>query len=184
MSTQITVTEALQEIKTINARIAKKQENVIRYFARDASLKDPLLKKEGDVGSAAFIKQERQGITDLEGRIVAIRTAIQKKNLATTLTLHNISRSVAEWLTWRREVAPRTKGFMDQMIGHLNRWRDEAQRRGKTVTKDQNTAAENEVIININDLELMEDVQRIEQLLGDLDGKLSLLNATMLIEID
>lgn len=74
---KLTITEALAEVKTIKARVTKKQEGIMRYFARDARLKDPLL-AEG--GSSIWIERERQAIKDLLARMVTIRTAIQRKN--------------------------------------------------------------------------------------------------------
>src|SRR5579863_1653454 len=64
---QLTITEALAEIKTINKRLESKRESVRNYIARDVRVRDPL-EKEG--GSAEFIKRERQAIIDLEERIV------------------------------------------------------------------------------------------------------------------
>src|SRR5439155_22848829 len=97
-----TITEALAEIKTIGKRLEKKRSAILQLIARDSRVKDPL-EKEG--GSVRYIQAERQSVKDLETRIVAIRTAIQKSNLSTPLALDGQSMSVAEWLTWRREVS-------------------------------------------------------------------------------
>src|ERR1035438_7251391 len=71
---QLTITEALQEIKTIGKRLDKKRAAAAQYLARDARARDPL---EKDGGSAKFISEERQAIADLETRVISIRTHIQ-----------------------------------------------------------------------------------------------------------
>ena len=99
---KLTITEALAEIKTINKRLQTKRQNTLQYVARDARVKDPL-EREG--GSVEFLKRERQSIKDLEQRVVAIRTAIQRSNLETRTTIAGRELSIAEWLTWRREIS-------------------------------------------------------------------------------
>lgn len=175
---KLTITEALAEIKTINARIQKKREAVMRYFARDGRLRDPL---ESDGGSIEFVKRERQAISDLENRLVAIRCAIQSSNLATGVTVSEQTRKVAEWLNWRREVSEHAKNFLATMTNTLTRVRQEALKQGwQMVEKD--TAAAGEVVVAVNERQLAKESEAMEQLLGELDGKLSLLNATTLIE--
>ena len=96
------ITEALAEIKTIAARTIKKREAIMRYFSRDSRFRDPL---EADGGSKEFVKRERQAIKDLEERLVKIRSAIQAINLRTSLAVNGTTRTVSEWLNWRREIS-------------------------------------------------------------------------------
>jgi hypothetical protein len=79
-STKLTITEALAEIKTINARLQKKRESIGTNLMRDSRIKDPM---ESEGGSEEFIRKETQAIDDLQKRIVSIRTAIQQQNLVT-----------------------------------------------------------------------------------------------------
>lgn len=180
---QTTITEALQEIKTIGKRIEKKRANLGQYVARDARLKDPLA---GDGGSVAFITQEQQSIGDLASRVVAIRTAIQRSNLETQVTIEGTTRSVAEWLTWRREVAPGEQQFLTQLAAGIAKIRADVQKRGaKTVTAttpDSDTGP-GDVIVHLDEKALMARQETMEKVLGELDGKLSLLNATTVIEV-
>ena len=88
-----TITEALAEIKTIGKRLEKKRESVKAYLARDSRVKDPL-EKEG--GSTEYVRKERQAISDLEKRVVTIRTAIAKSNLGTAVTIQGMSMTVFE----------------------------------------------------------------------------------------
>lgn len=73
---KLTLTEALAELKTIDKRIVTKQNNILTYAARQDLIKDPL---EKDGGSVKFVKEEKQGMNDLETRKVAIRRAIAKQ---------------------------------------------------------------------------------------------------------
>src|SRR5437762_2223860 len=99
----ITITEALAELKTLQKRIEKKREFVVTFLARQDGLKDPL---GNDGGSFVALGRELQAIHDLDARRVLIRTNIQKINQSTPITVENVTRTIAEWLTWRKEVAP------------------------------------------------------------------------------
>lgn len=180
---RITITEGLAEIKTINARLVKRRENVMRYFARDARLVDPLAGADG--GTVEFIKRERQAIGDLEKRVVTIRTAIQRVNLTATLTLHGQTRAVSDWLNWRRDVSAGAKKFLQDMANNVTKLRQETQRQGMRIVDAENAASAKpgEYIIGVNEKALADEMDQMEQLLGDLDGKLSLLNATTTIEV-
>jgi hypothetical protein len=63
--TEITITEALADVKTIDKRIEKKKYFVQSYLVRQERLKDPL---EKDGGATKVIHQERQAIQDLQER--------------------------------------------------------------------------------------------------------------------
>src|SRR5947209_5771802 len=105
----ITITEALAELKTLDKRIAKKREFVLGYLLRQEMFKDPL---EKDGGSVSAIKREMQSIHDLEERKILIRRAVQKANEHNTVTVARQTRSIADWLVWRREVAPVHQTFL------------------------------------------------------------------------
>ncbi len=175
-----TITEALQEIKTITKRLESKRSNILPYLARDARVKDPL-EREG--GSIEFVKKERQAIHDLEERIVAIRAAIQEANLKVTLTLNDTTRSLMDWLNWRREVAPGHKVFLIGMVNGIRNIRNEVQKKGQKMVSDEANAGVGDVVVQVNEKQLFEQQEAMEKLLGDLDGKLSLLNATTVVEI-
>jgi L-lactate utilization protein LutB len=181
VTNKTTITEALQEIKTINKRLAGKRQSLQNYIARDSQMKDPL-EREG--GSVEFIKKERQAIGDLETRIVDIRTAIQHANLNTMLQLGDRKSSVAEWLTWRREVAPGTQAMLTGLSRQIQLIRDSATRKGGKVisAQEEGGAKQGEIVVHLNEKELLEQSEQMETVLGELDGKLSLINATTVIE--
>ena len=180
---KLTITEALAEIKTIDARCMKKMEFIFTYIGRQDKLKDPL---EKDGGSVLALGAASQAIDDLMTRRVAIRTAIQKSNLATSLTVQGKQFTVAEWLTWRREIAPARQNFLDGMVKRLNMIRAEAQSKKVGVvqaTAQVGTIDPNDVIINIDEMWLAKAREELETILGSLDGLLSLNNATTFIDV-
>ena len=176
-----TITEALAEIRTISKRVDKKRQGVMQYLARDARVKDPL-EKEG--GSFEYVKKERQSILDLEKRVVAIRVAIAKSNLATSLSIGSQSMSVFEWLTWRREVSKYQQEFLGALSSGIRGIRDKMQKEGKRVVAAEADAdaQKGDAIVHLDEKALLGDIENMEQVLGELDGKLSLLNATTLVE--
>lgn len=184
---QITITEALAEIKTITARVQKLRAMVPGYLVRDGKMVDPL-DREG--GSTEHVRRTRQAIDDLSARLVAIRTAIQAKNLSTMLTLGHVTdvrapmtQSVAAWLAWRKEVAPGQKEFLSALFVHIQNSRVQAQRQGrKVVAADEAPAPEN-VVVCVNEKQLTDEIDQMEKWLGELDGRLSLHNATTCIDV-
>lgn len=184
---QTTITEALAEIKTITSRLQKKRESIMPYVIRDGRMRDPL---ERSGGSPDFIKKERQSIADLEKRIVLLRTEIQKANLSKTLTVLGETRTVSEWLTWRRELATPQKLFVTGIAYHLNNVRQQSNRNNARVMAAAAASASVQTstdipdyVVNVDEKEVISEVERIEQQLGELDGKLSLFNATALIQV-
>jgi hypothetical protein len=185
---KITITEALQEIKTLVARIQKKRESIKPYLMRDSRVKDPF---EKDGGLEKFIREERQSVGDLEMRIVSIRTQIQASNLGASLTIGEHTRSVAEWLTWRREISKGQKEFLQDMWRLIQGNRQQVQQKGgrvvanvaasAAITLDQSTPPE--ILVNIDEQGLLKEIESMEETLGTLDGRLSLFNATTTIEV-
>lgn len=175
----ITITEALAETKTIAARIQKRQEAVMRYLARDARLRDPL---EAEGGSVEFVRRERQAIGDLGERLVHIRTAIQAVNLDTTVAVGGRTRTVSEWLNWRREISAGHKNFLGQLAATMTNARAQAAKAGTRVASETD-AKPGDIIIALSEVDLSREIEDIETILGELDGKLSLLNATTMIDV-
>lgn len=178
----MTITEALAEIKTVEKRIASKREFVKNYLARSEGLKDPL---EKDGGSAKGIAEARQAIGDLESRVVELRRLIQSANEKTTITVEGETRSIADWLIWRREVAPGTQRFLNSLSTTINSMRSQAQSRGFNMVgiNAVNTTdlKPTDVLVMIDEKKLADDVEKLQTILGSLDGQLSLKNATVMV---
>lgn len=185
---KMTITEALQEIKTINARIGKKRSAIPQYIVRDSRIRDPF---EADGGVANWIKQERQALGDLEKRIIAIRVEIQRSNLASTVTVQGRSWTVSEWLTWRREVAKGQQAFLQLISGAIMSARNTVQQKGGKViaaaaasaTINLDKEAPIEALVSVDEMAVLKEIEQMETTLGDLDGKLSLFNATTTIDV-
>lgn len=174
---KLTITEALAEIKTIAKRIQKNREFVEAFLYRQESRKDP---HEKDGGSFQAVKSKRQAISDLENRLVSLRASINHANEITIVTICGESKTIADWIIWRREVSPAHKEMLNSLSQSLISMRDEARKKGMNVV---NGAAENDmdIIVNINEKELYDEIEKTEEILGSLDGKLSLINATTFI---
>lgn len=178
---KITITEGLAEIKTIDKRIGKKQEFILSHLYRQEALKDPL-EKQG--GSIKAIEQEFQSIKDLEERKLTIRRAIQKANEETEVSINGETRTIADWLVWRREVSPNKQNFITQLINTINQVRNTATQKGfGLVFEDGKAQNPQDFIVHFNEKQASEDAEKHEETLGTLDGQLSLKNATVMIEI-
>lgn len=187
MVAAITITEALQEIKTIGARLLKKRDAIGKYVVRDIRIRDPF---DAEGGSAAWIAQERQSIRDLEHRVIAIRRKIQEANLFNMLTVGSETMTVNEWLTWRREIAGNQRAFLAVLFGAIDSTRKAVQAKGGKLLplgSNQNAAVDRdappEVIAMVPEQELIAQIENHEATYGALDGKLSLFNATTYVEI-
>lgn len=180
----LTITEALAEIKTVSKRIEKKRQGLMSYVARPEALRDPL-EKEG--GSATFIERERQAIRDLEARIIDLRAKIAQANASTELLIAGTQATIADWLTWRREIAPGKQNELHQLRATVESARSQAAQRGVNVVStaaavQMGEAKPNDILVNISESKLMQEADEMQEVLGVLDGLLSLKNATTKIE--
>ena len=176
---EITITEALAEIPTIEKRIEKKQDFILNYLYRQSSIRDP---HEKDGGSGVLIAREKQAIKDLQERLIKIRAAIQKANAENMITVGDQTRTIVDWLTWRREIAQKQRYFLQKMISQIQEMRQKALRQGVGVT-DKDTGFSSDYVVNVNELELANEIEELENILGTLDGQLSLKNATIKIDL-
>ncbi|HET7713829.1 MAG TPA: hypothetical protein VFK94_06340 [Patescibacteria group bacterium] len=176
----ITITEALAELKTIDKRLSKKKEYVGRNLFRLEQMKDPLA---NDGGSVEVVKRELQAIKDLEERKVAIRRAIRKANDDTTITVGTQSRSMADWLAWRRDVLPSRKEYFRILTSTIEAQRRQGVNKNSKVVSPGEEAKPNDVLIHLSETDLARWVEELEEIEGALDGQLSLKNATVVIEV-
>lgn len=177
---QLTITEALAELKVLDKRITKKREFVASFLARQDMLKDP---HEKDGGSVAVISKEMQAMADLETRVVAIRHAINRANLETPITVAQVTRPVADWIVWRREVAPKRQAFLTEIATRLAQLRTQAAQKNVGLVQPGGTSsAPTDVVVNINEKELAKWREDLDAELETLDGQLSLKNATTFID--
>lgn len=180
MKSKITITEALQEVKTIDARIQKKKEFVFNFLFRQNTQRDP---HEKDGGSAVLIAQERQAINDLLERKISIRTAINIANAENSITIGKQTRTISEWLVWKRDVAPTMKVILNETAARLQVLRQDVTRKGLNVTQSAPSEVTTDIIVNVNENELSKQIEALEEAISTLDGQFSLKNATIKIEV-
>jgi hypothetical protein len=179
--TTTTITEALAEVKLIGKKIEKKETFIATYLLRGAQVIDPLL-KEG--GSPEIIARELQAITDLQTTLVRIRTRIAAVNAPTPLTIGTVTRTVAEWLAWRRDVAPMERRLLTTIVNRVNAAREQAKRATGSLTSDTSSAQPTDIIVAMSELDIQQRVEALEEALGRLDGLLSLHNARTTITLN
>lgn len=176
----MTITEGLAEIKTLEKRIAHKMAAVIPYVARPAALVDPLA---GKGGSQKYITGEMQSIRDLQSRIVHIRTAIQATNLRTKLIVGGWEQTIAEWLTWRKEVSANQRLLLTNIRSQISRARGEgAPSPARKAVAEASGVASDQTNVFVDEAAIIAASEALEETLGVLDGRLSLLNATVPLE--
>lgn len=171
MKTKITITDALQEVKTIDARIQKKKEFIFSFLFRQNNQRDP---HEKDGGSAQLIARERK---------ISIRNAINVANSENYITIKDQSRTTPAWLVWKRDVAPTLKNVLNEIANRLQSVRQDASRKGFAVTQVAPADVTFDVIVNINESELAKQIEDLDEILLTLDGQFSLKNATITIEV-
>lgn len=173
-----TITEGLADLKTLRKRIDKKRESLGPYLARAEAIRDPL-EKQG--GSAKHIEQEIQAIADLEAQYLDVRKRIAAANDTTTITVAGVSRSISDWLIWRREIAPHYRAWLTSMRSGIQQLRAKTQQRGGqmvSATAQIGDTKPDDIIVNVDEARLDQQIEHIEEVLGTLDGQLSLKNAT------
>jgi hypothetical protein len=180
MKQTISITEALQEIKTIDARVQKKKEFVFNYLYRQNNQRDP---HEKDGGSATLIAQELQAIGDLLERKIAIRTPINEANAKNVIVVGGKTRSISDWLIWRRDVAPTWRAVLNETAARLQSMRQEVTRKGLNVTQTAPSEVTMDFVVNVNEAELAKKIEALEETLSTLDGQFSLKNATIQVEV-
>lgn len=173
--TAMTITEALAEIKTLGKRIDQKTAFITGNVARPSVITDPLA-KEG--GSEKRVAEEIQAHGDLVGRVEAIRVLIQRANQTNTITLEGLTKSVAGWLAWRKECAPKTKALLGALASNIKGGRQQMERQ-TAQTPDRPVS----LIAHYSEDEIAKRSEQIEKILGTLDGKLSLFNATCTVDV-
>jgi hypothetical protein len=176
----VTITEALQSIKIVTERVAKKRKEVLSRVAYDSRLQDPLA---GKGGSKDYIKAELQAIAALEENVVKTRLAIQQVNFSNTLTINDVERTVAAWLIWRREVAGNREAFYTQVSNQIRTFRQTLAQPTRTSVANAELLAPANAEVNIDERAWAEGHEQIGEILGVLDGRLSAFNATHTIEV-
>ena len=186
---KLTITEALAEIRLIQKRLATKRKYLLENVVRHSALRDP---HESSGGQEATARQTKQGILDLERRHLRIRAAIQRSNLDTMLTVSPLAdvdgevaveetRSVADWLVWRREIAAGQMKLERDIVSVVTKNQEQLSALAKQATSETFRGGDLVVNVNVHDAEQRADA--IQRLLGSLDGALTKHNSITQIEV-
>lgn len=182
MNTKLTITEALNEIKLIDNKIAKKMETINSNISRAKHIEDPYLK---DGGTDVFLSKEKQSINDLYARKIKIKTEIHKSNGNTPITIEGMTMTVSEWLVWKKDVyntyvmflknaSTKAKQTVEFKVGDNGRVSVYQDKEGNPQIM--------EIKANIPYTEYLKECEKLGLIFDKLDGQLSLKNATTFIE--
>lgn len=178
---QITITEALAERKLVDKRIDKKRDFIGQYVLQPANIIDPFAK---DGGSVVVLAKELQGVTDLESNKITIMRAIAASNAKNEITVDGETRSIADWLVWRRDVLPKRREFLQGIAQGIQRQRQQLLKQNVTVKMNGEDSKPSDVLVNISESKIAGELEHLETVDGTLDGLLSLKNATLLVDIE
>lgn len=175
-----TITEALAELKLIKKKVQQKQALLQGNILRAHHLKDP---HESEGGTFERNKRELQSIMDLHKRYIAVKGSIFKANAETNLTIDDNTMSVNDWITWKREIANDEIKMFSTLHGALKRDLDNAAKSMQAYKDESGVAHLAQWIPNFDLGTLISEHEFRQTLLDKLDGKLSLINATVTIEV-
>lgn len=184
MSDKMTITEALAEVRVIDKRIRSKQAFINDHITRPKDRVDPLA---DDGGELVMIQREQQAIHDLQERLIRIRAAIAGANADNKITVQDTTRSIADWLVWRREVADRQINFLQGISNRIGKSREvmieQTTRRPRAAWEESQVKISSpEIVVNVDESELAKEIEELQAITETLDGQLSLKNATIVIE--
>lgn len=179
MATKITITEALAEVQLIKKKLEVNRSEVKQQLIKPEHVPDPY----GQVGGMAARNLALvQSISDLEKRLVTIRSRIAAANISNTLTVSERTQSIHDWLTWKREVLPNEKTFLTTVIDSTRSTLKQAGERPSVWEKDgEKQLVKFTTMVDIP--KFVEEAAKLSEIEERLDGQLSLKNATIVIEI-
>lgn len=180
MSEKLTITEGLAELKLIKAKIESEIADMARYVARAEVSPDPLAGTGQN--SAEYVKSREQAIADHSMRYMQIKAAIDIANWSTLLTIDSTTMPVAGWLIWRRELAPLMQVQHKTVRSAIDAARVYTERIAASMPTVDGKRPQLRTVVNVNEIDENAEVKRIADILGTLDARLSLLNATTVIE--
>lgn len=175
---KITITEALSEINLLKKKIEKKELIVAGNLIRVKHIKDPL---EG--GSQFYVARELQAIKDLNKRYVKIKSAIAQANIKTLVTIGDDTKSIFDWLTWKRDIADKQTKLLQQINLGIKNHLDSQAQRPNVYKDDEGKVHLVEYELNVDYSTQLAAAQSLSDTIEKLDGQLSLKNATIQVEI-
>lgn len=176
---KLTITEALSEINLIKKKMKASQDEITSMLIRAEHIKDPF-EREG--GSRAMIDRNMQRLSDLHSRLERIRGAILKANLTHEISIGENKKTIFDWLTWKLEVS---SDFQRFVINAYTTVKNEIERVSKNPQVWQDEEGKKHLFKVESNIDLGDWLRKqtvLTEILETLDGKLSLKNATIVIE--
>lgn len=177
---KMTITEALSEVNLIKKKVVAARDVVKTNLARPKHVKDPF---EKDGGTAAVIDRQVQSIYDLTARLERIRGAVSSANLANTITVGEQTKTIFDWLTWKREVAEDQKSFVGFVYTQTKNLLDNAARNPQAWKDEEGKTHLVELQSNVDLGAWLRKQEIVVEMVERLDGLLSLKNATITVEV-
>src|SRR5574340_615341 len=177
------ITQALAEIKLAGRKIESSTEFVLKNVKRDDRLRDPFEKEK--VTQEQMVNRELQSIEDNEKRIVALRTAINKANIENSITIEGVTKTIAEWIIWRRDILPGIEDRLHKINRQLEVTPSNSAVMAELLRGRQDAKSQDVInyVFNVSEKNLLEKTQTIQAIAEKLDGMLSLVNANIDITI-
>jgi hypothetical protein len=188
--TKMVITDALAELSLIEKKISSAHKFRLDYLTRPEDRKDPL-EKDGTT-SEKEVESASQAVSDLQTRKVAIRLAINKANMENSLTVMGNTMKIAEWLIWKREI----RNGQSKMLNDLRQSIAKAHLKstaGKTALEAHRQtgrplpegieAVSGNMVVNMSEVRLKDLIETHMEVEERLDGRLSVADATIEIEI-
>lgn len=182
MPKQITITQALAEVRTLKERIAKQAEFVQANAAYASNMVDPHARSGG---SHEVIRRARQSISDMQERIILLRTSISLANAQSTITIGGITRTINAWLVWKREVGPDVRRYQADLRRAVDTRRNAVANEVHRINQQrgQGETLKVDLVVAFNEAELNDEIGHFEQVWGELDGELSMVNSRIVLEL-
>ncbi len=174
----ITITEALSEVNLIKKKIEDADTSIRTILVRPSHVPDMYINHGG---APEMAKRTQQAVSDLRQRLVRIRSQISKANIENQITINGESKSIFDWLSWKREIYPGLEKSLKTQIEDLRSYQKRQADRPE-VWKDQEGKTQLVQFCYNVDLKTLEDqYSSLVDIFGKLDGQLSLRNATITI---
>jgi len=154
-----TIQEGLEDTETFLRELDERRKFILDHVVHEAYQQDPL---EDRGGSKSAIREALEAIDRLSEMILVTRVAINKARANTDVTVSKTTKTVEEWLIWRKELSIGALSFVEYLaekVRNAREWGDD-------------------FLVNLDEEELAQMEKDLLETLGELDGKLSVIYAT------
>lgn len=175
-----TITEALSEVNLIKKKIEAGRTAILTTLVRPKHLKDAY---ESEGGSTELIKRATQSLNDLYKRLEKIRGAISQANLDNEITVGETTKTIFDWLTWKREISAEHLSFVTKVHTTTKSELDKLMKQPQVYKDEIGATHLLEVVANIDLGDYLKKIEQTNETIERLDGLLSLKNATIVVEV-